>query len=155
MIIVGMLTTPPSRWAVQGASFALWALAAASAVAWGFKLSAPASSASAVQAGGRGAVVPDPAAIARLLGASPLPAAGAAPQVNVASRFNLVGVVSRPSRTGIALISVDGKPAKPFRVGSSIDEGFVLQSVEGRRANIGPTPQGPAALTLELPQVRR
>ena len=67
----------------------------------------------------------------------------------------LVGVVAGRSRGGAALISVDGKPARPFRVGSAIDEGLWLSSVEGRRAVIAATAAGPALLTLELPALRR
>ena len=151
-----MLTTPPSRWAVHGLTFALWAMASASAVYWGLKLMARPTAALAPVAGARSPVVPDPAAVARLLGSVQAPAALGmpAPVASLASRFNLVGVVARPSRSGIALISVDGKPAKPFRVGSAIEEGLVLQAVEGRRAVIGPA-KGPAAVTLDLPPVRK
>jgi len=133
---------------------ALWALAAASAVAWGFKLAAPGSAASGPTAGARTAIAPDPAAIARFLGATQQ-SAGAPPVATLASRLNLVGVAARSSRSGVALISVDGKPAKPFRVGSTIDEGLVLQSVEARRAHVGTAMQGPVAATLELPPLRR
>jgi general secretion pathway protein C len=49
------------------------------------------------------------------------------------------------------LIAVDGKPAKPVRVGAVVAEGLVLQSTQERRANLGASLQGPAALTLELP----
>ena len=52
---------------------------------------------------------------------------------------------------GAALIAVDGRPPKPFAVGSAVEAGLVLQSVEGRRARLGPAPGAPAALTLELP----
>lgn len=147
-----MLTTPPSRWAVQGATFALWALAAASAVAWGLKLSAPAASGRLAPVPGRAVATPDPAAVTRLLGASP---AAAAPLPSTASRFQLVGLADQRAGADIALIAVDGKPARPFRVGSQVDEGLVLQAVEGRRALLGPVAQGPATLTLELPPAKR
>jgi general secretion pathway protein C len=148
-----MLTTPPSRWAVQGGTFALWALAAASAVAWGLKLSAPASSGRLAPVPGRAAATPDPAAVTRLLGASP--AAAAAPLPSAASRFQLVGLADQRAGADIALIAVDGKPARPYRVGSQVDEGLVLQAVQGRRALLGPVAQGPATLTLELPPPKR
>lgn len=148
-----MLTTPPSRWAVQGATFALWGLAAVSAVAWGLKLTAPAASLAPAPVPGRAANTPDPAAIARLLGSSP--AALAAPAPSVASRFQLVGLADQLGRRDIALIAVDGKPARPFRVGSHVDEGLVLQAVEGRRALLGPAAEGPATVTLELPPPKR
>ncbi len=52
---------------------------------------------------------------------------------------------------GAALIAVDGKPARPFRVGTLVEEGLVLQSLEGRRALLGAERGGPSTLTLELP----
>jgi general secretion pathway protein C len=51
---------------------------------------------------------------------------------------------------GLALIAVDGKPAKAFAVGSRLDDGLVLQSVGHRSASIGPA-QGDRSVLLELP----
>lgn len=146
-----MLTPTYAPWTVRGATFALWALAAGSAVFWALKLAG----------GGRAIEVPvpparpiapvDPAAIARLLGSSPLAAAAAmpAPAVSLASRFQLVGVAAGVrSGAGAAVISVDGKPARPFRVGATIEEGVVLQSVRGRQAVLA---SGGTQVTLELP----
>lgn len=138
---------------MQGATFVLWGLAAASAVAWGLKLSAPASSGAPALVPGRAATAPDPAAITRLLGASPV--AAAAPVPSLASRFQLVGLADQRGGTDIALIAVDGKPARPFRVGSQVDEGLVLQAVEGRRAMLGAAARGPATVILELPPPKR
>jgi general secretion pathway protein C len=66
-----------------------------------------------------------------------------------------VGVVSDRSQQGAALIVVDGKPARPYRVGSQVDEGLVLQSVQARRAVLASSANGPAVLTLELPAAQR
>ena len=50
-------------------------------------------------------------------------------------QFTLIGVLSgRSSGGGAALIAVDGKPAKPFRVGAAVDEGLVLQALAEARA---------------------
>jgi general secretion pathway protein C len=95
----------------------------------------------------------DPVAVARLLGAAPA-VASAAPSPTLASRFTLVGVVASRSHKGAALIAVDGKPAKPFRVGAAVDEGIVLQSVEPRRAVLASS-DGSPALTLELPPLKK
>jgi general secretion pathway protein C len=148
-----MVSNSRSRWAVGGATFALWALVAASAVYWGLKLSATATAPAALPLARSPAPV-DPVAVARLLGSSPTVAA-AAPVASLASRFALLGVVASRAHGGAALISVDGKPAKPFRVGAAIEEGLVLQSVEARRAVLAASPEGPPAVTLELPPVRR
>lgn len=55
-----------------------------------------------------------------------------------ASRFALTGVVASSSQHGAALIAVDGKPAKPYAVGSRVGEEWVLQSVQPRRAVLVP-----------------
>jgi general secretion pathway protein C len=95
----------------------------------------------------------DPVAVARLMGSSP--AAIGTPAPSVASRFTLVGVVAGQAHGGAALIGVDGKPAKPFRVGTPVTEGLLLQAVEPRRALLAPSMEAPAAVTLDLPPLRK
>ena len=99
----------------------------------------------------------DPLTLARVLGggnatanAAPAPAV-----ISAVSRMALVGVVANGKNGGSALISVDGKPARPYRVGSAVEEGLVLQSVGPRRALLAPNLQGPASLTLELPGLKK
>ncbi|WP_332815166.1 type II secretion system protein N [Ramlibacter sp.] len=141
---------------VKGVTLLVWAAAAASAAYWGLKVSGQGASGPVAAAGLRQPAPADPAAIARLLGSSAgaaaAPAAG--PQPSAASRFQLVGVVADKSQHGAALIVVDGKPAKPYRVGARVDEGLVLQSVQPRRAVLAPSMQGEPAITLELPVPR-
>jgi general secretion pathway protein C len=135
-------------------TFGVWALAAASVVFWGLKLTtsgpaaavAPAASASVLQA--------DTALVAKALGASKLePTAVQAPPA--ASRFSLIGVVSAGSKNSVALIAVDSKPAKAVRVGKQVDEGLWLQSVQRRSVNIGIAMDAPVQFSLELPGVRK
>jgi len=144
-----------SNWVVQAVTALLWAAAAASAVAWGLKLGAPASQGQLGASAYRPAPPADPAMVARLLGQvqGSGPVAAAAPPLS--SRFSLVGVVADRSQQGAALIAVDGRPAKPFRVGSVVDEGLVLQSVQQRRAVLAASATGPAVVTLELPPQQR
>ncbi len=149
-----MVSNLHNRWAVAGATFVLWALVAASAVYWGLKFTARSGGVPTVTVAVRTAATADPAALARLLGASPA-AAAQSPVASLASRFALVGVVASRSHGGAALISVDGKPAKPFRVGSAVDDRLVLQSVESRRASLAESTGGPAVVTLELPLPRK
>jgi len=148
-----MVTTLGSRWAVAGSTFALWALVAASAVYWGLKLSGSDAGPTAPPAT-RSPPPVDPAVVARLLGFNPA-GASAAPAPSMASRFALVGVVANRGHDGAALISVDGKPAKPFRVGTAVDEGLVLKSVDARSAVLAPSAEAPPALTLQLPMLPR
>ena len=67
----------------------------------------------------------------------------------------MVGVVADQRSAGVALIAVDGRPAKPFRVGDTIEEGLILQSVQARTAVLGSALGGTAALTLELPALKQ
>jgi general secretion pathway protein C len=145
-----MVSNSRDRWTVYGSTFLLWALLAASAVYWGMKLSSAAAPPPA-PAAPRAAPVVDPVAVARLLGAGPSTAAPAE-AAPAASRFALLGVVANASSGAAALITVDGRPARPFRVGTQIEPGLVLQSVDTRHAKLGPDANGPATVTLELPQ---
>ena len=89
--------------------------------------------------------------MARLLGASSGPLA-AVPVAAVASRFTLLGVLAGRDSGGAALIAVDGKPARPVRVGGTLEEGLVLQSLSGRTAVLGADRDGPGTVTLEIKQ---
>lgn len=92
-----------------------------------------------------------------LLGAPP--SAGGAPVLDspgLASRIRLLGVVApregltdRP-RGGVALLAVDGKPPRPYRVGARLDSELMLQAVGQRTATIA-TVAGEPRLRLELP----
>lgn len=146
-----MVSNLQNRWTVAAVTFVLWALVAAGAVYWGLKFSSRAGGPVIVPAPQRVATA-DPAAVARLLGATP---AAAAPTPSLSSRFALVGVVASRSHRGAALIAVDGRPPKPYRVGAAVDPGLVLQSVDARRAVLAASADGPPALTLELPAVRK
>jgi general secretion pathway protein C len=149
-MMTSSLPSPARRWAIRGTSFTVWALAAGSAVFWGLRLSQPAVP-PAVEVAGQAAVAADPALLARFLGApngqAPAVAGGAA----LAGRFSLVGVVADGHRWGAALIAIDGKPARPYRVGAQLEDGVTLLSVEQRRAVLGPSPEAPPSLTLDLP----
>jgi general secretion pathway protein C len=142
-----MVTNSHSIWGVRLTTLVIWALAAASAAYWGLRLSASGPGLTTAAAP-PAASAPDAQAMARLLGAvaAPVPVAAAS------SRFALVGVLAgRSSGGGAALIAVDGKPAKPYRVGAVIDTGLVLQSLGPRQARLGTSAEGPASLTLEMP----
>lgn len=138
-----------ARWPSAAATAGIWALAAASVVFWGLRLAAPAD-AVAPPAVVKSQAEPDPAAVAQMLGAvSNQPTAAATPEA--ASRFSLLGVIADEGQRGAALIAVDGKPARPFKVGAKVAEGFILQSVTTRAAALGPSVGGEPALKLQLP----
>ena len=96
------------------------------------------------------AIQADVDTVARVLGASLVdeqPAAQPAPPM----RLRLLGVVTQGRQRGAALISVDGQPARPWRIGDEVAQGLVLQSVGARSAALGATRSGPVSLELEVP----
>ena len=88
--------------------------------------------------------------MARLLGEVSA-ASTDSPAPAVSSRFVLLGVVADRSRQGAALIAVDGKPGKPYRVGSSVDESLMLRSVEPRRVYLAPVNGAGPEIALDMP----
>jgi len=139
-----------TRWWTRG----VWATVAASAVFWGVTLLEPApplSRAMQTPATGRAAGLDQ---LDRLLGADTLPPAPAeAPAPLAGAHFQLLGVVSpsddRAAAEGLALVAVDGRPARAFRVGAAVDGEVVLQAVGARSARLGPR-DGAAAVVLSL-----
>jgi general secretion pathway protein C len=135
-------------------AFVIWAVVAASAVFWLLRLwtSSPSAPAHTV------AVAPSVAPrgdLSRVFGApAPIQSAAPAPvEPALASRFKLLGVAAPKQggdTAGLALIVVDDKPARGFKVGAVIDGDLVLQSVNPRGAELGLEGQAPA-VTLELP----
>lgn len=138
---------------LRGASLVVWAAAAGSAAFWGLKVFA------SPRPLPDGAAVPPPVAVAaagalpRVLGVTPVVVAAEDEPVMDDGRFTLLGVVAPKTgaRGGVALIAVNGEPAKPFRVGQPVLEGTVLLAVAARQAQLGPR-GGDAEITLTLPE---
>ncbi len=150
-----MYSSTHSIWWPRLSALVLAALAAGSAVYWGLKWPSSAPSPQATVAMNEAAPA-DPMALTRALGGGNLAPAAASPTViNAASRMALVGVVANGKNGGSALISVDGKPARLYRVGAQVDEALLLQAVEPRRALLAADLQGPVSLTLELPGFKK
>ncbi len=99
--------------------------------------------------------VADPAS--RTAGASATPdvQAGSVPPVANAvvlrSRYELQGVmgVAGADASGLALIAVDGSPARPVHVGEVVGDGLVLLGLGAGKARLG-LPGGPTMLVLEV-----
>jgi general secretion pathway protein C len=136
-----------SRLVLPASSLLVWCAVAFSAVTWGLRWSATGAAPSNASTAAQGLPEVDVSAAARTLGAAPV--AAAAP--TLASRFQLQGVMAGGPNAGAALMAVDGKAAKPFRVGAVVTDGLVLQSVQGRRVTLGAAMDGPQSLVLELP----
>jgi general secretion pathway protein C len=137
-----------SRVVLPAASLLVWGAVAFSAVTWGLRGSATGDAPSNATATAQALPEVDMSATARSLGAAPVQAAVAP---TLASRFQLQGVMAGGPDAGAALIAVDGKPAKPYRVGAVVADGLVLQSTQGRRISLGAAMDAPQTLVLELP----
>jgi general secretion pathway protein C len=140
-------------------AFVIWALVSAGAVFWGYRLWAtPLSAPANLQVVSEGPVARGD--LTRLLGAAPVAVSAAPAVVAESSRFRLLGVLApvptggaaKPSTAGVALIAVDGRPARAYAVGARLDGDLVLLSVARRSASIGPA-QGEATVLLELPSL--
>ena len=145
------------RMSARWITFLVWALVAASAAAWGLKLfvTAPTAPPQVAVAGMSQLPRGD---VTRVLGADAVPlvdpSAGESVAGSADARFQLLGVVaprgSETARGGVALIAVDGKPAKAFRVGALVDGDNALQAVRARGADLGPM-GGKVVVALNIP----
>ncbi len=151
---------------IRFATFLVWLLAAGSVVYWALKFTKgpaapPSADVAAVAASAAGTGAADGQALAKGLGGGQASAANnptlvvAAPSVFLATRFVLTGVVVQKNsrNAGVALIAVDGKPSRPYRVGGALADGIVLHSVSSGKAMLATGLDAPVGLTLELPQL--
>jgi len=136
-------------------AFVIWAAVAASAMFWGLRLGVPAPAAPGHTVAAAGAA-PVQGDLTRVFGAAPVRDTGGAEGVvetPLSSRFKLLGVAAPRQggdRNGLALIAVDGKPARSYAVGAAVDGDLLLQSVHPRGARLGAKGSTPQ-VALELP----
>ncbi len=137
------------NWTLRLITALLWAAAACAAIYWGLRFGST-PQVSEKQTTDTAPATDLPARqndIARFLGATP---ATALPTEDlIPKRFSLVGVVTS-GESGAALLTVDDAPAKPYRVGSKIGDGLVLQSVSPRQAVLAASMDGPPLQRLDL-----
>lgn len=130
------------------AAGAIWCAAALSAAYWVLRWPDPSVPALVpVAAATRISGVPSTAPLARALGAHN----AALSPVFSADGYQLLGVIADASGMGRALISVDGQAAKPYQRGQAVGEGWVLQSVGPKSAQLGASMSGPVLRELSLP----
>jgi general secretion pathway protein C len=150
-----------NTWLPRLVTFGLAAVAAGSAAFWTLQGAGLAFVTPTLAVDVQPAAAIDAQAVARALGGS---GAGVASTPSVldasldSSRFVLTGVVASNRQRGAALIAVDGKPAKPYTVGSRVGDVWMLKSVQPRGAvlaRIGATESqvlpGAVEMVLELP----
>ena len=134
-------------WSPRILTLLAWALAAWSVVYWVLQFQGARSPAAAPAVSVSQAMLPaaDATEAARVFGPAieaPAPEPVAAVVVDPSTRFSLMGVVADRARRGVALLSVEGKPARPYRVGASIDNAYTLKSVTTRSAVLVDTASG-------------
>lgn len=147
---VGALNDNRRMTAARLASFVVWAVVAASALAWGLRWTArpvplAGSTSLAVNAPPQGM-----GDLTRLFGAPIVVPAPQAPPAD--ARFKLIGVVAPRAGShgsGLALIAVDGKPPRAVATGALLDGDTRVLSVSHLRVELGPR-GGPATAVLEL-----
>ena len=139
-------------------SLLIWALVAACAVFWGLRLF---TRPQAVPGGAVVATAPTAATgeLERMLGAPPVQVVAEAAVVQADGRFRLLGLVAPRAGqvnghgSGLALISVDGKPARAVAVGREVEAGGLrLLAVSQREADLGAAGGAPT-VKLVLPML--
>ena len=130
-------------------SLLVWAVVAYSAVVFALQWGGGVPVDAVVAGSEQKQVLPevDALAVSKALGAAPVQSASA----SLASRFVLVGVMDGGPTQGVALISVDGKPAKPYPLGQTVTDGFVVLATGPKKAELGPQLGAASSLVLELP----
>jgi general secretion pathway protein C len=84
--------------------------------------------------------------MSRALGQSATQAASLALQTS--SEYKLIGVIASVSGQGSALIATDGQPAKAYKVGQTVQDGWTIVSLTARQARLK---SSSAEILLELP----
>ena len=136
----------------------VWVAVGATAVFWGSHF-VPSAHAPPARAAAAMPAPPLREDVTRLLGVeAPSNRVEATPAFADSSRFQLIGVIASPDAIsdsqGVALIVIDGQPARAFRVGAMLTSDRVLQSVQMRGAWIGSRDDGISFL-LSLPANRQ
>ena len=149
MQILRSLSPPFASTFLRLTSLLVWAVVAYSAVVFGLQWGGGEPVDAVVAGSEQKQVSPDvdSLSVSKALGVAPVQSASA----NLASRFVLVGVMDGGPSQGVALISVDGKPAKPYRLGQTVSDGLVVVGTGPKKAELGPQMGVASSLVLELP----
>lgn len=144
-----MKTSPASLWSLRLITLAVWLAAVLCGVYWAMKF-VTVKPVNASLAAATPAVVPDSQAIAKLLGATNSGAEQAI-LTTASSNYALFGLAMEKSGGGVALIATDGKPAKPYRVGSKVADEWVLKSISRTDVVLAASMNAADGMKLALP----
>jgi general secretion pathway protein C len=142
--------TRSSTWTLRLFTLLIWLLVGLCAAYWAFKFvtSKPVEATAALATP---TVAVDSKAVAKLLGATDN-AAAKPTNPPASTKFVLFGLANSAGGKGIALIALDGKPAKPYRVGSLVADDLVLKSISKTGVMLATSLKAPDGVTLELPE---
>ena len=143
-----------SPMSVRRVTLTIWLAAVSGAVAWAVPmLRQPTPMPSQAAMGGM-PVLAIAGSLERLLGTPAPTAAKAGAALAPQSRFKLLGVIVplHSGASGLALISVDDKPARAVAVGREVDPGIRVLAVAHRRVELGQSAGAPI-IVLELPSL--
>ena len=135
----------------------IWLTTAAAFLVWGFFvwfLPFTPGSTLATPAPAAAPAPIDAQALARFLGVVGSPPAAAQDidsDAGQASRMKLLGVVAAGTNKGAALIAIDQNAAQAFPVGSEVEDGLILRSVNGREAVLSRQEDRSVRFTLRMP----
>ena len=139
-----------NTWTLRLFTFIVWAAVGLCVAYWAFKFvtTKPVEATAAVALP---AVVVDTKAIAKLLGATDNIATQAI-NTPANAKFSLFGLAATSTGHGIALIAIEDKPAKPYRVGAKVTDDLVLKSISKVNAILAVSLSAPDGPKLELPK---
>ena len=145
-----LTSTFASRWLASLSTLAVWTAAAAVVAYWVLQFAGVSGVASQAATVARSTTAePDLADVQKALGAASASQTPATMDVN--ARLVLSGVVALNSGQGAALIAMDGQAPKAFKVGQTVVDGLLLQSLGPRQARLAATIDGPAISSLNMP----
>lgn len=145
-----ILKSDTNRWTLRLFTLLVWLLVGLCAAYWAFKF-VTTKPVEATAALATPTVVVDSKAIAKLLGATDT--VSKQPTNTAAStKFTLFGLAATAGGKGYALIALDGKPARPYRVGSLVADDLMLKSISKTGVVLAASLTSPEGVTLELPE---
>ena len=144
------LKSGSNSWTLRLFTLLIWLFVGLCAAYWAFKF-ATTKTIEATATPAAPTVVVDSKAIGRLLGATDNIAVKAI-NTPANTKFVLFGLASSAGGQGYALIALDGKPAKPYRVGSLVADDLVLKSISKTGVLLATSLKAPDGVTLELPE---
>jgi general secretion pathway protein C len=138
-----------SSWSLRLITLLVWMSVGLCAAYWAFKFVTTKPVAAAPVAAPTVAI--DSKAIGKLLGATDIVAVKPVAAPVSSTKYLLFGIASTVRGTGVALIGIDDKPARPYRLGSKVADDMVLKSLTKTKAVLAASATAPDGVTLELP----